>query len=56
MMDEIQIIVGPKRGFARINGMVGLPAHGIHPRGRETAVLSSRDFLTDAVDELIVNR
>ncbi|KAH7921419.1 P-loop containing nucleoside triphosphate hydrolase protein [Leucogyrophana mollusca] len=56
VVDEIQMIADPDRGFAWTNAVLGLAAQELHLCGEETAVPIIQSILKETGDELIINR
>ncbi|KAJ7778826.1 P-loop containing nucleoside triphosphate hydrolase protein [Mycena maculata] len=56
VVDEIQMITDPERGFAWTSAVLGLCATELHLCGEETVVPVIEALLKETGDELIVNR
>ncbi|KAK7035948.1 ATP-dependent RNA helicase [Favolaschia claudopus] len=56
VIDEIQMIGDPERGFAWTRAVLGMCAKELHLCGEETAVPLIRELLKETGDEIIVNR
>ncbi|KAL9714636.1 RNA helicase [Leucoagaricus gongylophorus] len=56
VIDEIQMIGDPERGFAWTDGVLGLCAKEIHLCGEESAVPVVRQLLQETGDELTIKR
>ncbi|KAH7911892.1 P-loop containing nucleoside triphosphate hydrolase protein [Hygrophoropsis aurantiaca] len=56
VVDEIQMISDPERGYAWTSAVLGLAAKEIHLCGEETAVPIIQSILQETGDELVINR
>ncbi|KAF9011933.1 P-loop containing nucleoside triphosphate hydrolase protein [Cyathus striatus] len=56
VIDEIQLISDPQRGFAWTEALLGVVAREVHLCGEETAVPLVQELLRDTGDEVIINR
>ena len=56
VIDEIQMISDPERGFAWTDALLGINAKEIHLCGEEVTVPLVKELLADTGDELIINR